>query len=211
MIIGKTFVIGHPGKTGGDAILHLCGHLAPRHELTIDSPDDGRKHHFFHRRQNEEPHLGLDKKERYLSFRRLETWLKSYHAHFARQIRLPIDRQKYAQGLIPFFALDKKRTQWSYEPGDALLREYLDLPLSGFIRMEHLKSDLLATLRRHLDLSADEVATIEQDSYRKTSPAVSGWDPQPSVAERRQMRHNNPLWTKFEEELYGEDRFAVRS
>jgi len=204
MVIGENFVIGHPGKTGGDAILHLCRLLDPRHALIVDSVEDGRKHHYFHRRQCEEPELGLDNKVRLLSFRRLETWLASYHAHFQRQFGLGIDRGKYAQGLIPFFSLNSERTRWSYEPGDALLREYLDKPVSGFIRMEFMKPDLLRLLSLYLPLSKGEIQSIKRDRYFKKSPAVTDWNPRLTEAELGTIRRNNPLWSELEREIYTE-------
>ncbi len=202
MVIGKAFVIGHPGKTGGDAILHLCGHLGPSHRLHIDSPQDGRKHHYFHRRETEEPELNLRQKAALISFRRLGSWLVSYHAHFYRQIGLTVDEKQLRRGLIPFFALNSEKTRWSYEPGDALLREFLDRIIEGWIRMEFLKPDLLASLSRYLELKPSEIAAIEGDPFFKTSLPVPDWNPTFDDTEIKTIRRNNPLWSHYEKRLY---------
>lgn len=202
MVIGQRFIIGHPGKTGGDAILHLCSHLSSRHQLTVDDPADGRKHHYFHRRSKEEPELQLEGKERLLSFRRLPDWLASYHAHFNRQRGLPVNRDMYGRGYIPFLKSATAPNTWDYAPGDALLQEYLDRPVLGYIRAEYLKEDLLRHLRRYLNLSASEVSAIRHDNFFKQSPQVPGWRPVPTDSELREMRRNNPVWTAIEDEIY---------
>lgn len=202
MIIGEDFVIGHPGKTGGDAILHLCGHLSPAHRIHVDRPEDGRKHHYFYRREAEEPNLNLSRKAALLSFRRLPSWLVSYHAHFFRQAGLPVDEKQLMRGRIPFFALNPERTRWSYEPGDALLKEFLDRVIEGWIRMEFLKVDLLSMLHRYLALDPEEAGAIREDPFFKSSPPVPGWNPRFGDTEIKRIRRNNPLWTHYETLLY---------
>ena len=77
MVIGKSFVWAHLGKTGGNATVRLF-QLFPELIEHADSPDDPAKHAWF----TECPGR-IKGKARALNIRRLPSWLLAFSVHRA--------------------------------------------------------------------------------------------------------------------------------
>ncbi len=202
MIIGDSFVIGHLGKTGGDALLIYAQILRRELPLVLDDCNDGRKHQTFAERIADGAGGLLQGKDRILGIRNLETWLVSYHRQFLLQYRTPIHDEALKQGKIPFYVLNKEYTRWTYEPADRLLATYLDQPIRHWIRCESLLEDFLSVIRCYHTVSSEAEAEMRGVAFSKPRCYTDEFESYFAPEDSERIRANNPVWGRIEANVY---------
>jgi hypothetical protein len=150
MIIGKQFVWGHLGKTGGDATLTLF-HLFPELIVYADEMRSQSKHDNFAAREHE-----IKGKLLFLNIRKLPSWLLSRAQHRARYGVYP----DYEPLPMPSPDEIAQSTQ-----ADQSLNHFLAngrFKVDKWIRTEFLKEDFLAAVAELTQISAEKRQKVRE-------------------------------------------------
>lgn len=188
MIIGRHFVWGHIGKTGGDATRMLFD-LFPDLIVAADDISDPRKHDTF-RARGILPDAGLFA----LNIRRLPCWVVSFVNH--------VKDTHVGYTLPPSSLLCRARLP------DRLIANYTDhgqYPIHRWLRMEYLREDVQAFIHEKLrPISDHEAVTIrhcETNPPRDYDHNIYQWFTRKEV---EQLYAHNPLWREIEQRVYGD-------
>ena len=186
MVIGPRFVIGHIGKTAGDAIKQLLQtlRLPGVGSFPIESP---RKHWTFRQWGGD-----LAGRELALSFRRLPAFLLSqfHHRHLDGRLSEPPSAEQMCQDYA----------------ADFYLRLYTDegrLRIDHWLRSETIREDLLVFLNRHVALTEEQQAAIRSAPTKSSLPYNHDWRAVFQADHLRSMYQRNPLWADVEQRVYG--------
>ncbi len=186
MVIGPRFIIGHIGKTAGDAVKQIVEalHLPSVSVVPVASP---WKHWTFRQWGGD-----LASRELALSIRRLPAFLLSQYHHRLRDGRLP-------QPLIP----DEICQDYM---ADFYVRLYTDegrLKIDHWLRSESIRADLTALLSRHFQLTEQQkncIATAATKRKMRYNHDVSTFF---TIQQLDSMYARNPLWARIEQQVYG--------
>lgn len=187
MIIAPQFVMGHIGKTGGDAakLIVQALNLPGVQIIPVDSP---LKHCTFRQWGGD-----LGDRELVLFIRRLPAFVLSQLHHRLMDGRL---------SELP--APDRICQDYM---GDFYIRLYTDecrLKIDRWLRCEHLRSDMADYLAGHFDLSDEQRAVIETASTKTQLPYRHDVAAFLQADQVRELYRNNPLWADIEREVYGQ-------
>ena len=186
MVIGPRFLIGHIGKTAGDAVKQILQalQLPGVRWIPIESP---RKHWTFRQWGGD-----LAGRELALSIRRLPAFLLSqfHHRHLDGRLRAPPTAEVMCQDYL----------------ADFYLRLYTDegrLTIDYWLRSESIRDDLAAFLARHFELTDGQKACIQSAATKSSLPYDHDWRAVFQPAHLRRMYERNPLWADVERRAYG--------
>lgn len=191
MVIGDTFAWGHMPKTAGDATLAMFSTVG-RVMTHSDAAETNEKHALF----RERPEL-VEGKELFLNFRRLPTWLLSYHQHVCRHGVFPDYRPQ---------PMSSPRAMAESSIADTHLSWFTDdgrLGIGYWIRMEYLVRDFIAAVSRHTELSQSERTQIESVGAVNSldyEHELQAWF---SPSQVLRMYEVNPWWATIEQRIYG--------
>jgi hypothetical protein len=186
MVIGPGFVIGHIGKTAGDAVkqivesLHLPG-------VTIIPVISPLKHLTFRQWGGD-----LTGRELVLSIRRLPAFLLSQFHHRLRDGRLS--------------QLPAPESMCQDYMADFYIRLYTDdgrLKIDHWLRSESIRPDLAAFLSRHFDLTDGQRGLIETAGTKRAQSYDHDVCVHFTPRHLQTMYAANPLWAEIERRVYG--------
>jgi hypothetical protein len=188
VVVGKSFVWAHLGKTGGNTTLCLF-QLFPELVEYADSYRDPAKHARFTERPER-----VAGKARALNIRRLPSWVLAFSVHKAlhglppRSGRGPMD--------------SPHQMARSHDP-DHHLRTYLQGgAISHWMRVEHLKEDFLSFVTHYADVSDKRRLAVQRLDPVNTATYDRDLGHWFSDAQIALMYENNPLWAKVEQQVY---------
>ncbi len=180
MVIGKSFVWGHLGKTGGNTTLRLFQLFPELIEYADDISSLG-KHETFSVR----PVAG---KARVLNIRRLPSWVLALSAHRARNDGRPM--------------ASSEQMAESTEP-DRYLGGFLQGgEIAHWLRVEYLKEDFLDLISQYTEVSearrlaVQRLRSLNRANYDRD---LAHWFSDSQIAV---MHENNPLWAEVEQRVY---------
>ncbi|MBC1265335.1 hypothetical protein FPZ61_14550 [Synechococcus sp. BSA11S] len=202
MIIAESFLWLHLPKTGGTTMNRLFRSLAlPAVEVDADS--DRAKHDSVTLRESRGSWRAGDRR-RFISSRRLSSWLLSDWRHKRRHMGLPdLPLEPVRSGLFYSLRLGGVwvAADWwlrYFDPGDSVTT----------LRLEHLAEDL----NRHLlpllpSAGAQLLEGILPRENARPANSPSGSGPAESVPfsaeDLARQRCVNPLWAEWEQRVYG--------
>jgi hypothetical protein len=188
MILAPRFVIGHIGRTGGDAIKQIVAALNLP-EVSVSSIDDPQKH-------NQPP---MDGRDLVLSIRRLPARELSLIEFFACR---PSKRDILARR--PGESVGELMLR--HLNGERMIRRMTRAgtrPVVHLIRSEHLRSDLAAVLGKYYRLNGRRLEAIHAT---KTKPRL---DYKRRLLQRftkdeiARLYERSPIWSELERRVYG--------
>ncbi|MEB3353873.1 MAG: hypothetical protein VKM34_06520 [Cyanobacteriota bacterium] len=196
MIIADTFLWLHLPKSGGTSMNRLFRERQLP-GIEVDADDTRAKHDSVELRESRGSWRAGGRR-RFITARRLESWLLSDWHHKRRHMDLPtLDFEPVRSGL--FYSL---RLGGVWVAADWWLRYFaVDAQVTA-LRLEHLPDDLNCHLLPLLPSGTAPFLPPPRDNARPaqaTSPAFSR-------ADQERIRAANPLWSAWERELYGPDR-----
>jgi len=188
VIIGPDFVIGHIGKTGGDAAKQYTEALRPKgvHWYAITNPDKHLPPHQV---------VDLEAHDLVLTFRRLPSMVLSWFHHFGWQRTRFDSKSEMVAAMVEFTRPDE------------VLKEFVSESkrIPYFIRCENLFDDLIEFYQAKGVLvqtlqAARLFEGIETKPKRQYQHRISSWF---SSGQLKQLYQNNPLWSEYENRVYG--------
>ena len=195
MIIGDRFLWLHLPKTGGTSMNRLFREQGLEGVL-VDGDDTPAKHDSVPLRESRGNWRAGDRC-RFITARRLETWLISDWQHKRRHMNLPdLDFEPVRSGL--FYSL---RLGGTWVAADWWLQYFeLDERVTA-LRLEHLCADLNQLLLPLLPAGTPPFQSPPRDNAR---PAAVGAAPDFTATDRAQIRAVNPRWSAWEEQVYSQ-------
>lgn len=202
MIIGETFLWLHLPKTGGTSM----NTLFRQRELpgvVIDPDDTASKHDSVDLRESRGGWRAGARK-RFITARRLETWLVSDWQHKRRHMDLPnLDFEPVRCGL--FYSL---RLGGIWVAADWWLNYFAVDERVTALRLEHLEHDLNRWLLPLLPAGTPEFVKPPKANARPTTLDLHA--PTLSSADRTRIAASNPRWSQWERRLYSEVSESAR-
>ena len=194
MIIADTFLWLHLPKTGGTSMTSLF-HDRQISGVDVDDDSTSLKHDSVALRESRGP-WRANARQRFITSRRLENWLISDWEHKRRHMHLPdLDFEPVRSGL--FYSL---RLGGTWVAADWWLHYFeFDKHVTA-LRLEALHDDLNRLL---LPLLPEGTAPFEAPPRENARPAGPARHPTFSEAERQRIAAVNPLWNKWQTNVYG--------
>ena len=208
MIIADAFLWLHLPKTGGTTMTRLFRERTLP-GIAVDGDDTPAKHDSVGLRESRDPSWHPGERRRFITSRRLETWLLSDWHHKRRHMGLPqLPLAPVRSGL--FYSL---RLGGVWVAADWWLRYFeLDEQVTA-LRLEHLSEDL----DRHLlpllppGTTPFSAAATPRENARPGGEGDPGGDPGGDsergpfdAADRERIAAVNPLWSAWERRVYGD-------
>lgn len=192
MVIGEEFAWAHLPKTGGDTTRELF-QLFPGLVLSADPGDTNEKHLTFRSRRDRVAGKALA-----MNIRRLPAWALSRAQHVTREGLYP----EYVP--LPMAAAEEIAASDLPDIRLAHFTDHWRIRIDAFLRLEHLRDDFLAFVRRFTDVSAEQERRVHEHPARDVADydhALAQWFTPGQLAS---IYHRNPRWAALEEELYGD-------
>lgn len=196
MILTERILWAHLPKTAGtttDLLFQRSG--LPL--LWRDSQDSPTKH-WPPQDHVELAPLLLTPRVRVVNFRRLPWWLLSNHHHKIQAMALDPAIQQMQSGLF------YRHKQQAWLPADWWLERFGVDDQWCFLRVEHLKVDFLALLKRHQPIglrSQLRIALTRSRNRLSYDRRLSQWF---SPEQLRLIYATNPRWAAIEQRIYGD-------
>lgn len=212
MVIGKEYVWGHLGKTGGNTTHKMFG-LVPQLVLRADpihgNPWQWLKHETFTQR---ETRFNLDlthKRKRILNIRRLPNFMLSSLHHRAKHERIPFSKRDLVYGTLKF--LDYKFKDGACSNTGKILERTPDMVLQHMMgervdywfRLESLPADFIQIMQQFGNISDAQKKAIHElqaENVNAYDRSLKFW------LTRREMIHLYdacPGWASVEKKVYG--------
>lgn len=210
MVIGKHFVWGHMGKTGGDSVHKMFACLPQKY---IEYADDTRKpdkHFSFAKREAD---MGIDlsnSRKRILNIRRLPSWALSYGYHKLHRQGVPFDREKLLQGILAVrvrqIAKDDGTIEMitDYAHIDQILQNQMCGRVDYWIRTEYLAQDFISIVSQFIPISWWRRLRIKITHRNTNSKYDKDLSKHFNKQDLEQLYAACPFWTKIEKQCYGD-------
>jgi hypothetical protein len=192
MVIGEGFAWAHLPKTGGDTTRELF-QLFPGLVLSADPGDTNEKHLTFRSRREVVAGKALA-----MNIRRLPAWALSRAHHVTREGLYP----EYVP--LPMAAAEEIAGSDLPDIRLAHFTDHWRIRIDAFLRLEHLRDDFLAFVRRFVDVTADQELRVYRHPARDVADydhALARWF---TAAQLASIYDRNPRWAALEEERYGD-------
>lgn len=203
MIIGETFCWLHLGKTGGKTSREVISLVKDEKLKKIyQTLHGGRRipdHHFNIEQYEKCYQHKITDRDILIGFRRLTTWIQSFHTHFRSQLNGEAAKKYYTKSR----ELSKQgkilRLDGSHENPDQILSYYisnLDINNINFIRCEYMYEDFLKYFGSKIDEEKLKIACNKKIGARQYSSQNF------SEEEIKCIYEANPLWSEVESLIY---------
>lgn len=208
MIIGKEFVWGHFGKTGGDSVRNMF-RCVPKKEILFADPNSSRKKH--RRFSDIERDLGVDLgvgKKKIMNIRRLSSWALSFANHMNYTYNIPIDKEIMINGMV------MRKEVWrdpdhvdilpvKQEKIDHILEKFMSGNIDHWLRTENLADDFIKLFSNFFHISFLQRSIIRRTRSNRCKYYPFNRRDFFSKDEIAEMYRNCPLWASIEKKIYG--------
>ena len=196
MIVGNSFIWLHLPKTGGTSMNRLISErFFPG--VAVDPDETHEKHDSVPLRESRASWQAGDRR-RFITARRLESWLISDWQHKRRPMNLPdLDFEPVRSGL--YYSL---RLGGIWVAADWWLQYFEVDERVTALRLEHLQDDL----NRHLLplLPAGTMPFKRPPRENRKPTAMTADEPIFSAEDQQRIMAVNPLWSSWQQQLYCE-------
>ena len=196
LIVGDCFLWMHLPKTGGTSMNRLFRERALP-GVAVDRDDTAEKHDSVALRESRGRWRAADRR-RYITTRRLESWLISDWQHKRRRMNLPaLDFEPVRSGL--FYSL---RLGGTWVAADWWLQYFEVTEQVTALRLEHLAADLNTHLLPLLPVGTEAFHTLPRANAK---PGTSGAESEHrfSDADLARIAATNPRWDAWQQQVYG--------
>ena len=193
MIIGEKFIWLHLPKTGGTASAHTLENLFIQN-ISIDPDTEDAKHDSiaFRFGANTPP---SNNKSIFITSRRLPSWLLSDWHHKTVSMGLELPFEPVCSGL--FYSL---RLGGIWVPADYWLLYFNVAICDDVIRLENLEADANRLIHPFLPAGTPQLQFSKHNSNSYSRHLGDFF----SSSDLRRIYTNNPLWSQWEEQIYGD-------
>ena len=191
MIISNNFIWLHLPKTGGTSTARLFRELKIL-GIEIDQDEDDKKHESFNVRLNS--NSNLEKNCTIITTRRLSKWLLSDWHHKTKKMGLELPFKPVKSGL--FYSL---RLGGTWVAADYWIHYFSATSCAHTVRLEHLEEDSNRYVLPLLPKGTQPLRFPRQNTNQYSRKIEDFF----SKDDLNRIYENNPAWTSWEEDVYG--------